>query len=395
MKRKDIFAFIKELGFDFYSIFIVILCCYLWFDIFARAFGDYLCFNVSTCYSILLFIIGTTITLKLFVLNEKNKRKELFLFLLEIILNFVFILSAVWNDTASIYYVTENQTINGIEYNNAIQIINLNEFKKTVVILNGAIWINLYILLVNFIQSTKILIKKHFRNEAIIPEKKQDNDKIVDGNEFEQNNGDATKENSVAEMTSENINILEENKMDSNFDGYKDLFDYWLNNEENSELVKIALTDRSYKDIYRKENKCELDDKKTNYEMATYGDSILKMALLKKLNDDKVAQPSEVKKNYESDEVLVKYIAAHYNILSKIKYNKEKVKVENYDYDSNYIYDKNGKKKGNHCKFIATCVEALLVSIYEETHDFNNIIKIVNNWISIVDEAQNSNKKGE
>lgn len=336
--KKKILKFLQEYKIDFINIAIIILGCIFWFSLIASAIGNYLCYNLSTCYSILLFLIGTIITLKLLILNEKNRRKELLLFILGIIFNFIFILVAFEYDSLSITLDLESN----------VQNIDYNEVRKAAIILNGAIWIDSYILLVNAMQAICLLFKKQFHANAVM--------------------------NNIEEIQEKSIS-LEQN----------DLFGDWLKREDTSNLISKALTDKSYKDIYREINKCEMDDYNTNFEMATYGDSILKMGLMTILYEKEIKKPTEVKKKYESDEALVKYIASHYNILSKIKYNRNKILVDNYDYDSNYKYDKNGKKNGNHCKFIATCVEALLAAIYMETKDMDVILKIINYWIEIID----------
>lgn len=170
-----------------------------------------------------------------------------------------------------------------------------------------------------------------------------------------------------------------------------DLFSEWLKKKKSSKWIKRALTDRSYKDIYRKEYGCEMPDNQTNFELATYGDAILKMGLMKILIDKNISQPTEKKKDYESDRSLVIYIASKYNLLSEMKYNEEIINIKDYKYDKYYKIDKNGKKKGNHCKFIATCVEAMIAAIYIETDKFDLIVELLKDWISFID---SENKQG-
>ena len=94
-----------------------------------------------------------------------------------------------------------------------------------------------------------------------------------------------------------------------------DEFQKFLENRDNDELVTKALTDRSYKKVYQKENHSEMAEDNINAELGTYGDAVLKLALCKILFDSKVKNVSEEKKNYESDKVLVDVVARHYDVL--------------------------------------------------------------------------------
>ena len=80
-----------------------------------------------------------------------------------------------------------------------------------------------------------------------------------------------------------------------------------------TDLQKQALTDKSYKKTPNNQ------DCKINFELATYGDAILKCALCKiyfeRENKDNFGfkgKLTEWKKQYESDEVLIKLIARHH-----------------------------------------------------------------------------------
>lgn len=55
-----------------------------------------------------------------------------------------------------------------------------------------------------------------------------------------------------------------------------DLFEEYLNKKETSKWVKRALTDKSYKAIYQVQHKCVMPEEYCNFELATYGDAILK-----------------------------------------------------------------------------------------------------------------------
>ena len=62
-----------------------------------------------------------------------------------------------------------------------------------------------------------------------------------------------------------------------------DLFEEWINKDD--ELIEYALTDKSYKSVYSKEHRKNLPKNKTNFELATYGDAILKMCKMEILYD--------------------------------------------------------------------------------------------------------------
>lgn len=158
-----------------------------------------------------------------------------------------------------------------------------------------------------------------------------------------------------------------------------DIFEQWITKRNKSKLIRRALTDRSYKDIYRKNNKEELDDSSTNFNLATFGDAILKMCMMSFLFDEE--QPSEIKKQFESDAYLVSVIAKKYDLIPKILKNDEIDMVMDYDYHTHNKYDMNGKLKGNKSKYIATAVEALFAAIFLETKDLNSIILFVQSWI--------------
>lgn len=96
-----------------------------------------------------------------------------------------------------------------------------------------------------------------------------------------------------------------------------------LLNNPRTGLQKQALIDTSYKNIDH-----SLSDDDTNFELATYGDAVLKLALCKIYRDRKNAgikfsdNLSKWKEKHESDEVLVQVIAKHYNLLDFLKYDK-------------------------------------------------------------------------
>lgn len=144
-----------------------------------------------------------------------------------------------------------------------------------------------------------------------------------------------------------------------------DYFSNWLENNKGAQ----ALIDKSYKK-YCEKNKKPVP--KVNTELATLGDAVLKLVLCKILYEIEVKKLTEEKKRYESDEVLVKFIASHYNLLYYIKRDQKD--------EENYAYT------GNPHKYIATAVEACLGQIFiDEKYCLNEIIKIVSEWMRIID----------
>lgn len=157
-----------------------------------------------------------------------------------------------------------------------------------------------------------------------------------------------------------------------------DLFTEWINKVNTSEWIRIALTDRSFKSKYEKENGHRYEGP-INANLATYGDNVLKLALSDLLFDvnDINLQLSEVKKRFESDEFLVTKVARHYDLIKVIIRNEGDEKMaDNYDY-------KRGVSRNNAYKFIATAVEALIGAIYKETKDLDIIISIVKDWMKL------------
>lgn len=148
-----------------------------------------------------------------------------------------------------------------------------------------------------------------------------------------------------------------------------------------TDLQKQALTDKSYKKTPNNQ------DCKINFELATYGDAILKCVLCKiyfeKEDEDNFGfkgKLTEWKKQYESDEVLVKFIARHYDILNFLNFDSgDTKKPQDYKYE-----DKNAKRR---YKYIATAMEACIAAVYIENGE-NEVIEIVKQWIEWIDESK-------
>ena len=151
-----------------------------------------------------------------------------------------------------------------------------------------------------------------------------------------------------------------------------------------TDLQKQALTDKSYK---KKPNN---QDCKINFELATYGDAILKCVLCKiyfeREDEDNFGfkgKLTEWKKQYESDEVLVKFIARHYyDILNCLNFDRDDTKKP-------HDYDYQGKNAKRRYKYIATAMEACIAAVYIENGE-NEVIEIVKKWIRWIDKETNS-----
>ena len=153
-----------------------------------------------------------------------------------------------------------------------------------------------------------------------------------------------------------------------------------------TDLQKQALTDTSYKNIDH-----SLSDDDTNAELATYGDAVLKLALCKIYRYSKNAgikfsdNLSKWKEKHESDEVLVRVVAKHYNLLDFIKYDEKgngKPKEQ-----KPQDYDHKGHNDNDRHKYIATAMEACIAAVYIENGE-NEVIAIVKQWIHWIDESK-------
>lgn len=150
-----------------------------------------------------------------------------------------------------------------------------------------------------------------------------------------------------------------------------------------TDLQKQALTDKSYKKTPNNQ------DCKINFELATYGDAILKCVLCKiyfeREDEDNFwfkGKLTEWKKQYESDEVLVKFIARHYDILNSLNFDRDDTKKP-------HDYDYQGKNAKRRYKYLATAMEASIAAGYLENGE-NEVIEIVKQWIEWIDKVTNS-----
>ena len=164
-----------------------------------------------------------------------------------------------------------------------------------------------------------------------------------------------------------------------------------LNAKENNRATPLqlrALTDKSYKNkTTHSQNNDEI-----NFELATYGDAILKCALCKiyfeRGDEDNFGfkgKLTEWKKQYESDEVLVRVVAKHYNLLDFLKYDKEgNGKPEE---QKPQDYEHKGQNDNDKHKYIATAMEACIAAVYIENGE-SEVVEIVKQWIEWIDESK-------
>ena len=154
-----------------------------------------------------------------------------------------------------------------------------------------------------------------------------------------------------------------------------DKFEQWIKKHRKHK----ALTDKSYKKVYQKQYKKELTDDKVNTELATYGDAVLKLALCEILWGNTTKGLTEEKEEYESDKILVKVIAKHYDILSLLRFDKQDKNIpQNYDY------------KDDKHKYIATAIEACLGAMYMDKEvSWRNILTVVKKWKEMIDDQEN------
>ena len=155
-----------------------------------------------------------------------------------------------------------------------------------------------------------------------------------------------------------------------------DYFKIWLDGNRDHP----ALVSRSYKSFYQNTNRTPYVGR-INEELDTYGDAVLKLAICTILYDrpdvDK-ENITELKIKYETDKALVGVVARHYDLLEYIKFDRNNSHIP-----TDYSY------RDDSYKYIATALEAALAAIYiEEKQSMNKIIKIVECWMRLIDEAK-------
>lgn len=153
-----------------------------------------------------------------------------------------------------------------------------------------------------------------------------------------------------------------------------DLFEEWLYEKENNRLIKRALTAVSFKNVNH-----NLSDSDTGFELATYGDALIKFCYASHFLDNCEKLSKEIEK-YVTDEGLVRVIAKHYSLLNYINYDKNDELIKSdYEYvDKGKTIGKN-KKESPH-KYIADVVEAMIGAIYLEIKDIGAITELLDSW---------------
>lgn len=158
-----------------------------------------------------------------------------------------------------------------------------------------------------------------------------------------------------------------------------DIFESYIKKYQRNEDCR-ALTCKSYGKVYQNKYCKKLEPGKTNFELATYGDALLKFALCSILLDNG-NNLTEEKKKYENDRYLIEVVAKHYDLLDYMNFDRDDEKIpQTYE-----VSDKGVTKY----KYIATTVEAVLGAIYKESRDFDSICVLVESWIKL----QNNNPR--
>lgn len=133
-----------------------------------------------------------------------------------------------------------------------------------------------------------------------------------------------------------------------------------------------ALTCKSYGEVYKREQHKELTPTRHNYELATYGDALLKFALCSLLLD-KCEQLSKEKEKYETDKFLIETVAKHYRLLDYMNFDRNDDKIPQ-------CYE---AFENENTKYIATTVEAVLGAIYQQNKDFQATCNLVDSWMKL------------
>lgn len=162
-----------------------------------------------------------------------------------------------------------------------------------------------------------------------------------------------------------------------------DLFEYWLDKKEGSTWVKRALTDSTYMNKPKASH-----ERKTNTELATLGDAVIKLCYAD-LFLDKCEQLSATIDPFIRDEWFVTVVAKHYKILERkdlIDYNDSSPTAAKCFSDYNYRKPKETSghnKKESPDKPKATVIEAMIGAIYRETQDLGSIKTLLKTWTEL------------
>lgn len=146
--------------------FISITIVFVWM-IFAGAFATNLCNEITTCYTIVIFLVGINVTTKFKILDEKNSRVELILFIIGILLNILFLSVAYGYDCFSIKFdeVTGDKIIDLEKVNSAILLLNVTIWIDFIVLIR-----NIYLITIGYFKKEKVswkaIKKENFANHT-------------------------------------------------------------------------------------------------------------------------------------------------------------------------------------------------------------------------------------
>lgn len=159
-----------------------------------------------------------------------------------------------------------------------------------------------------------------------------------------------------------------------------DSFEDYLKTD--SELLKLALTDPSYR------NYIACQGLSTNGSLSTLGDAILRFVLAEQIYDEGKGSASERRKIFENNHYLVSVIAEHYSLLDILRYDRNDVhKQAGYPWDISASRSISNRKKSNPQKFIADAMEAVLAAYYLDNNRNLDIIRtLIKEWELLIRE---------
>ncbi len=147
-----------------------------------------------------------------------------------------------------------------------------------------------------------------------------------------------------------------------------DLFQDYLERHRGDEAC-VALVVSSYKQVYQQVHRRPLPDDRTNTDLATYGDALLRFSLMS-LFLNKEDDLSEYVKQFLTDEFLIEHVARHYHLLDYILFDRKNPRIPKV-----YTFYKNDATK-----YIATTVEAIIGAIFLENGDLKSIFQMVESF---------------
>lgn len=159
-----------------------------------------------------------------------------------------------------------------------------------------------------------------------------------------------------------------------------DIFEAYIQKNKCNEDCR-ALTCDSYKKVYQNKAHKPFESNKTNFELATYGDALMKFALCSLLLDN-CESLTESKKTYETDKFLIEVVAKHYELLDYMNFdrNDKSIPQEYISREAKKSNHTRKAKKKNPTKYIATTVEAVIGAIYLENKNFDSICDLIKSW---------------